>query len=136
MAKKFRFERHFIEFEINGHKRRVEENDELMIFGDEAGRKAQELSEKYDNADIREVIKQFHKFFKFDFYDKLFGAGAYEEDFEEQPPFQYEQEIILGILAEIKRTQNARISRAAGVDQSQLDQVRGVPQDHHKKRKK
>jgi len=81
------------------------------------------------------VIKQFHKFFKFDFYDKLFGAGAYEEDFEEQPPFQYEQEIILGILAEIKRTQNARISRAAGVDQSQLDQVRGVPQDHKKRKK-
>jgi hypothetical protein len=135
MAKKFRFEKRFIEFEINGHKRRVEENDELMIFGDEAGRKAQELAEKYDNADVREVIKQFHKFFKFDFYDKLFGAGAYEEDFEEQPPFQYEQEIILGILAEIKRTQNARISRAAGVDQSQLDQVRGVPQDHKKRKK-
>ncbi|GEM_PF-3093218 len=136
MAKKFRFEKRFIEFEINGHKRRIEDNNELIIFGEESGKKALALDKKCADAGMAEVIKEFHTFFKCDFYDKLFGAGAYEEDFEEQPPFQYEQEIILGILAEIKRSQNAHISYAAGIDQDQLNQARGVPQDHKSKKRK
>lgn len=139
MAKKFRFQKHYIEFDINGHTRRVEDNDELMIIGDEIAKRAMELDDKFDDgSDIHEVLKAYHTFFKFDFYEKLFGAGSFDEDFDEQPPFAFEQEIIAGVLAEIQASQNKRIADATGVSEKDLNAARlaALPQDYQPKKNK
>ncbi len=79
----FRFTKKFITFDINGHIHKLEQNDDFLIIWSEIAKDMEKFPETIQDLSPRGQIEKHKQFFRSHVYDRLFGGGAYDEDFSD-----------------------------------------------------
>lgn len=124
----FRFEKKFVNFDINGHHRKVEHNDELLLKWSNASKEYQDMADQIDaneEGDTEELLDKFKAFFQENIYDAIFGRGAYDKDFDGLEIGVYDMmELYIYLATEIQAVENSRFTQYSGGSLADLNDYR------------
>jgi hypothetical protein len=114
----FRFKKIYVNFDINGHHHRLEHDDDLLMKWSKMSNDYQQMAEQIEadpDGNSEDQIKLFKDFFKNEFYDGLFGRGAYDEDFDGLRLSAYDlMELFVYMATEIQAVESSRFAQWSG----------------------